>query len=83
MWRYRYRREYVGDDDLVARCNALGDGGWSLVGPPSWVPPEVDVHGVQRSVGVWRCFFKQVISNREQAMARFELHPQPREGVTP
>jgi hypothetical protein len=80
MWKYRYRREYLPDDALVEQCNALGEEGWSIVGPPRWVPPETDVHGrVRDSVGVWACFFKRTVSEREQLAAVFRLSP---EGVT-
>jgi hypothetical protein len=78
VWRYRYRREYLGDEELVERCNALGDAGWNLVGAPEWEPGDA----ASETGGVWCCFFKRVVSNREQAMARFDLHPHPREGAT-
>lgn len=34
MWKYRYRREYLPDDALLDGCNALGEAGWSMIGPP-------------------------------------------------
>jgi hypothetical protein len=73
MWRYRYRREYLGDDDLVDRCNALGEDGWSLVGAPAWVPGDPALE----TAGCWRCFFKRTVSNREQIAEVFALHPRP------
>jgi hypothetical protein len=69
MWKYRYRREYLGDAELVEGCNALGEQGWSLVGPPAWVPG----HDDQQPGGVWRCFFKRTVSNREQLREVFSL----------
>jgi hypothetical protein len=76
-WRYRYRREYLGDDDLVARCNELGDQGWALLGSPHWVPGDQDEH----TAGVWRCFFRRVISNREQIREVFALHRPQEDGA--
>ena len=70
MWRYRYLREFIPDDELIGRCNALGDEGWSMVGAPRWVPPEEDW-----ATGLWACFFKRTVSNREQIRALFELSP--------
>ena len=69
MWRYRYRRDYLRDDELVDRCNALGEEGWSLIGPPAWVPGDPKEH----AAGLWRCFFKRTISNREQLAHAFSL----------
>jgi hypothetical protein len=82
MWRYSYRREFFPDDALVAGCNALGDAGWSLIGPPRWVPPEYDAHGTFRSAGIWSCFFKRTVSTREQLKRVFAL-PLEREEATP
>ena len=79
VWRYRYRRDYLGDDDLVARCNALGEQGWSLVGAPRWMPGDP----AEDTAGVWECFFKRVITSREQVARMFALHPQPSEEVSP
>ena len=83
MWRYKYRREFFPDDGLVEGCNALGDEGWSLIGPPRWVPPEPGVDLIpddpefrQLSLGVWACFFKRTVSNREQIRQVFALSPQ-------
>jgi hypothetical protein len=73
-WKYRYHLEFIPDDDLLERCNALGDAGWSMVGPPLWSPPDLE----RECLGVWRCFFKQTISHREQALEVFQLGP--REG---
>ena len=75
MWKYRYRREFFPDDALVDGCNALGDEGWSLVGPPRWVPPFVDECG-RESLGIWSCFFKRTVSSREQLRQVFSLSPQ-------
>jgi hypothetical protein len=63
MWKYRYRREHLGDAELVDQCNWLGEQGWSLVGPPVWVPGD----DAQEAAGVWRCFFKRTVTDREQA----------------
>ena len=71
MWKYRYRREYLSDDALVEQCNALGEEGWSIVGPPRWVPGDV----VTQTAGLWRCFFKRTVSEREQLAAAFSLSP--------
>ena len=90
-FRFRYRREWLPDDELLARCNALGEEGWSLLGAPVWVPPQTPVHSEARdtgclgSVGVWRCFFsrayanKRTVSTREQVREVFSLSP---EGAT-
>jgi hypothetical protein len=72
MWRYRYRRDFIPDDELLERCNALGQEGWSIVGPPRWVPPEQPYE----SVGLWSCFFKRTVSNREQLKQVFSLTPE-------
>ena len=67
---------------MLVRCNALGEEGWSLLGAPVWVPPEMPVHADERdtgclqSVGVWRCFFKRTVSTREQVREVFSLSPQ-------
>jgi hypothetical protein len=70
-FRYRYRRDFLPDDELVDRCNALGAEGWSIVGPPRWVPGDPE----DRTNGVWVCFFKRTISNREQLAEVFSLTP--------
>ena len=70
MWRYRYRRELLGDDELIDRCNLLGEVGWSIVGPPVWVPGDRG----RETLGLWRCFFKRTVSDREQVAAAFALH---------
>ena len=69
-WVYRYRRELLGDDELIERCNALGDAGWNMVGPPVWVPGDLE----RETLGLWRCFFKRTVSDREQVAAAFSLH---------
>jgi hypothetical protein len=71
-WKYRYRRDYLGDAELVECCNALGEQGWSLIGPPVWVVGRDDG---QQAGGVWRCFFKRTVSNREQLAEVFRLNP--------
>lgn len=76
-WKYRYLREYLPDAELMGSLNALGEDGWSLLGPPVWVPPETNAHGkVRDSVGVWRCFFKRTVSSREQLREVFALPAQ-------
>lgn len=72
MWKYRYRREYLPDDVLVEQCNALGEEGWSIVGPPVWVPGDAE----RETAGLWRCFFKRTVSEREQLAAAFRLSPE-------
>jgi hypothetical protein len=74
-WKYRYRRDYFPDAELVEDCNALGEEGWSIVGPPRWVPPEVSRSSAPGSVGVWACFFKRTVSAREQLAEVFRLSP--------
>jgi hypothetical protein len=70
-WKYRYHLEFIPDDDLLERCNALGEAGWSMVGAPVWSPGDLE----RECLGVWRCFFKRVITTREQARALFALPP--------
>lgn len=72
MWRYRYRRDYVGDRELVEFCNGLGEQGWSLVGAPEWLPGDQR----ERAAGVWRLFFKRTVTTREQVREIFALSPQ-------
>jgi len=67
MWKYRYRREVIADALWESRCNALGDEGWILLGPP-----------LLRE-GRWLCFFRRTITNKEQVRRLFALHPQPEE----
>ena len=71
-FKYRYRREYYDDSYLVDGCNALGEQGWSLVGPPVWVPGD----DRERAVGTWRCFFRRTVSRRELVREVFSLKPQ-------
>lgn len=72
MWKYRYRREVIPDAEWEARCNALGEEGWSLVGAPRWW----DDKRRAEDPG-WLCFFKRTVSNREQLQRVFALSPQP------
>lgn len=65
-WKYRYRRDCFPDDVLIERCNALGEEGWSMIGQPRWIAGD----------GVWSCFFKRTVSNREQLRAIFAMSPQ-------
>lgn len=65
MWKYRYRREYLPDAELVEACNALGEEGWSLVGSPWW----------ESERGAWGCFFKRTVTTREQIREVFSLSP--------
>ena len=76
MSKYRYRRDYFADDDLIDRLNDLGEQGWSLLGQPRWVPGD----GTQYTAGVWRCFLKRTVSNREQVQQVFALSPQREDG---
>jgi hypothetical protein len=72
MWKYNYRRDFIPDDELIERCNALGQEGWSIVGPPVWVPGDPE----DFRAGIWRCFFKRTVSNREQLKQVFSLTPE-------
>jgi hypothetical protein len=71
-WKYCYRRDFIPDDELIERCNALGQEGWSIVGPPRWSPGDPE----DRTNGVWVCFFKRTVSNREQLKQVFSLSPE-------
>ena len=75
-WKYRYRREVISDESWEARCNALGEAGWSLIGAPRWQSRTVEVDGPV-AVG-WLCFFKRTLSDREQlhALMRAEATPE-------
>ena len=76
-WRYRYLREYLPDEGLMGSLNALGEDGWSLLGPPVWVPPGPLPGGAPdpECLGVWRCFFKRTVSSREHLREVFALSP--------